>query len=207
MSKNDTHRLAFFVLSCMIRSIAPIVVSRNSHFTPIISWLGIQRPCTPPLEIHFLRLATFFFFSSFTLTMDCIRSSKFDFFSFAFNACIIAEYQAGLSIPAFAVDTVIPAWLISRCRPDNCVKTILHILGVIGVVLATHAQTNLTFDVLTTAKENYTNATITRVTPTYVVVDFDGGIAKVALHNLSLDIQKRLGYDPAKAAQFAAAEK
>jgi hypothetical protein len=53
----------------------------------------------------------------------------------------------------------------------------------------------------------YTNATIISVTPAFVDVDFDGGIARVPLANLPDFLQARYHYDPTNAAHFAEVEK
>jgi hypothetical protein len=70
--------------------------------------------------------------------------------------------------------------------------------------LSVSAQTN--FDVLVCNNASYTNATIIRATPGYVVVDFNGGIAKVALTNLPANLQGQYHYDPDKAAAALAAD-
>lgn len=85
-------------------------------------------------------------------------------------------------------------------------KTLLFFLLSSSVALA--ANTNeIFFDVLHTAQGDFTNATIIRTTPAYAVVDWPNGLAKVALTNLSPELQKRFGYDPQKAAALVAAEK
>jgi len=66
------------------------------------------------------------------------------------------------------------------------------------VVLPILAQTN--FDVLVCKNACYTNATIIRATPAYLVVDFNGGLAKVAMTNLPANLQEQYHYDPDKAA-------
>lgn len=71
-------------------------------------------------------------------------------------------------------------------------------------MLTVSAQTN--FDVLACRNASYTNATIIRATPAYVVVDFNGGVAKVAMTNLPLNLQHQLHYNPEAAAAALAAE-
>jgi hypothetical protein len=84
-------------------------------------------------------------------------------------------------------------------------KIILPILCIFYVLMVqAYAQTN--FDVLVCANASYTNATIVRATPAYVVVDFDGGIAKVCLTNLPPLLQEKYHYDPAAAAKALADE-
>ena len=62
-------------------------------------------------------------------------------------------------------------------------------------------QTNdVHFDVLRTVDGHaYTNATITRTTTIFAIVDFDGGGAKIAFTNLPANIQRQFRFDPAKA--------
>ncbi len=65
------------------------------------------------------------------------------------------------------------------------------------------ANTNeISLDVLLTGQGNFTNATIIRHNPAYAVVDYDGGIIKVADRNLPPDLQKQFGYSPANATKF-----
>jgi hypothetical protein len=85
------------------------------------------------------------------------------------------------------------------------IRIILPILCVFyALTVQAYAQTN--FDVLVCANASYTNATIVRATPAYVVVDFDGGIAKVCLTNLPELLQEKYHYDPAAAEKALAAE-
>jgi hypothetical protein len=82
---------------------------------------------------------------------------------------------------------------------------ILRIVSFLFVAaLPAAAQTN--FEVLACSNACYTNATIIRATPGYVVVDFDDGIAKVAMTNLPADLQKQYHYDPDKAAAALTAD-
>jgi hypothetical protein len=56
------------------------------------------------------------------------------------------------------------------------------------------------FDILRTLDgQSFTNATITRTTAAFAIVDFDGGGKRIAFTNLSEAIQKRFGFDPVKA--------
>jgi hypothetical protein len=77
------------------------------------------------------------------------------------------------------------------------IKFCFCILGIVALVFSATAQTN--FDVLICQNASYTNATIIRATPAYVVVDHSGGIAKVALTNLPTILQIKYHYDPAAA--------
>jgi hypothetical protein len=83
-------------------------------------------------------------------------------------------------------------------------KTTLALLLVVAA-LTVSAQTN--FDVLICKNASYTNATITRTTPAYAVVSYDGGLVRVAMTNLPDALQKQFGYDPVKAAAILDAEK
>jgi len=53
----------------------------------------------------------------------------------------------------------------------------------------------------------YTNAIITRVTPAYVVVNYQEGIVQIPMSDLSPAYQDQFGYTPEKAAQFLDQEK
>jgi hypothetical protein len=65
------------------------------------------------------------------------------------------------------------------------------------------ANTNeISLDVLLTAQGNFTNATIIRHNPAYAMVDYPGGIVKVADSNLPPDLQNQFGYSPSNAAAF-----
>jgi hypothetical protein len=66
-----------------------------------------------------------------------------------------------------------------------------------GVGLNVSAQTN--FAILICKNATYTNATIIRETPAYVVVSYSGGLAKVAHTNLPDALQKQFNFDPEKA--------
>jgi hypothetical protein len=67
------------------------------------------------------------------------------------------------------------------------------------------AQTN--FDILFCNDAIYTNVTIIRRTPAYVVVDHSEGISKVYMSNLPAILQEAFHYNPEDAAQTLAAEK
>ncbi len=82
------------------------------------------------------------------------------------------------------------------------ISKIIVILLVAGLTVS--AQTN--FDVLVCQNASYTNAAIIRATPAYVVVDFAGGVAKVAMTNLPANLQRQYHYDPDKAAAALAAD-
>jgi hypothetical protein len=82
-------------------------------------------------------------------------------------------------------------------------KIKLILLAVLGAC-SVQAQTN--FDMLFCKDATYTNATIIRATPAYVVVDHAGGIAKVALTNLPDVLQHFYHYDPVAAAMAVANE-
>jgi len=77
-------------------------------------------------------------------------------------------------------------------------KAVAMLLFIAGLA---SAQTNdAHFDILRTLDgQSFTNATITRTTAAFAIVDFDGGGLRIAFTNLSADIQKRFGFDPAKA--------
>src|ERR1017187_5869758 len=77
-------------------------------------------------------------------------------------------------------------------------------LFLVGAALTVSAQTN--FDVLVCKNASYTNATITRATPAYLVVMHNAGVEKVALTNLPDTLREKYPYDPDKAAAALAAE-
>jgi hypothetical protein len=59
---------------------------------------------------------------------------------------------------------------------------------------------------ITTDGKHYQNFTVSSVEPDGVVIVTDSGVEKIPFTNLSEATQKKYGYDPAKAAQFAAEE-
>lgn len=70
------------------------------------------------------------------------------------------------------------------------------------------AQTNLSFDVLSTRQGDFTNATIIRTTADYALVMHPGGLTRVALSNLPSVLQDKFHCDPNQgAAQVDAAKK
>lgn len=87
-------------------------------------------------------------------------------------------------------------------------KTTAIVLSIISYVFTTNAQTNEpTIAILTAGSQCYTNASITRVTPAYVVVTYDGGIVQIALSNLPAEYQQKYGYSPTDAARYLADKK
>jgi hypothetical protein len=61
-------------------------------------------------------------------------------------------------------------------------------------------------DFKTVNGKEYKNATVTRVEPDGVVLKHKSGVLKVYFAELPKEVQERFRYDPAKAAQFNAAE-
>lgn len=59
-------------------------------------------------------------------------------------------------------------------------------------------------DLETRTGEIYRNAKITQVTPASITVTHDFGVARVLLRDLPLELQKKYGYEPDKAAAFEA---
>ena len=80
-------------------------------------------------------------------------------------------------------------------------KKIISICFIASGVLAK----DLHFDILQTEQGNFTNATVTPATANSVMVLYNGGAVAVPFTNLSQEIQKHFGYDPAKAAADAEA--
>ena len=77
-------------------------------------------------------------------------------------------------------------------------KLIAVLALLVGVTLNASAQTNF-YAVLVCKNARYTNATIIRTNPPYVIVDYTNGAARVAITNLPQPIQDSIGYDPATA--------
>jgi hypothetical protein len=50
--------------------------------------------------------------------------------------------------------------------------------------------------------KEYKNAKLSRVEPDGIVITFSGGIVKIPFAEMSPEIQKKYGYDPAAAADF-----
>lgn len=66
---------------------------------------------------------------------------------------------------------------------------------------------SLRADEITTLKgEKFTSVTITRVEPDGIVVRKSDGIVKIPFSDLSPELRAKYGYDPEKAAKFAAAD-
>ena len=87
---------------------------------------------------------------------------------------------------------------------DTYMKTVLFLLA---AVLSATAQTKPDWEVFSTLQGDFTNATVIRTNPAYLVVSHQNGISKVAFTNLSPELQNRYGYDPAKAAAALENEK
>src|SRR5438876_8647980 len=51
--------------------------------------------------------------------------------------------------------------------------------------------------------QEYKNVTVSRVEPDGIVITFSGGIVKIPFTELSPEIQKKYGYDPKAAEEFA----
>lgn len=54
--------------------------------------------------------------------------------------------------------------------------------------------------------KTYTGVSVTKTTPAAISISHSSGIARIPFDNLSAEIQKKYGYDPARAAAFAAEE-
>jgi len=90
--------------------------------------------------------------------------------------------------------------------PDKTVDKMMKLIFsiILGIAINATAQTN--FDILICKNAIYTNATIIRETPAYVVVSYSGGLAKVAHTNLPDTLQKQFNFDPEKAQATLEAE-
>ena len=74
-------------------------------------------------------------------------------------------------------------------------------------ILATlFASFGLADDFKTIDGKEYKNVTVSRVEPDGIMVKTKSGISKVYFTELPKDVQERFGYDPARAAQFSAAQ-
>ena len=62
------------------------------------------------------------------------------------------------------------------------------------------------YPVLTVHGQSFTNARIVRVTSAYAIIDFDAGGTRLLISDLPDDLQRKFGYDPAKAKQELDAE-
>ena len=83
-------------------------------------------------------------------------------------------------------------------------KTVPILLALIlsGLSAVAGSTNVIDFETLAAGGNIYTNAVITRVTPAYVAVAYQGGLTQIAMSNLPAADQARFGYDPEKAAQF-----
>lgn len=79
-------------------------------------------------------------------------------------------------------------------------KIIIVLIFAAISALTPEASADVTFDLLHTTQRDFTNATIIRTNPAYVVVDWPGGLAKVWMTNLSPELQKQFGYSASNAA-------
>jgi hypothetical protein len=89
-----------------------------------------------------------------------------------------------------------------KLRPWIAIAALAGTLGGSGA-----AQTNDTdvFPVLSIGGENLTNVTIWSVNPACATIFYRGGAKQVPLGDLPEFLQKRYGYDPAKAEAFQTA--
>ena len=80
------------------------------------------------------------------------------------------------------------------------------IAGVTDCTAAAQGNDTNVFPVLSIRGQNLTNVTISSVNPAYAIIFFDRGAKRVPLSDLPDFLQKKYGYDPAKAEQFEAEE-
>jgi hypothetical protein len=81
-------------------------------------------------------------------------------------------------------------------------------LIIIGLAAAIHVQADTNFfEILTCGGDTYTNATITQVTPAYVTLTYDGGVAQLPLRDLPENVQQQYHYNSNAAAQFRLEQK
>jgi hypothetical protein len=72
----------------------------------------------------------------------------------------------------------------------------------LAIAILCLASVVLADDFKTTGGKEYKNVKVSRVEPDGIVITFSGGIVKIPFAELSPDIQKKYGYDPAPAADF-----
>ena len=85
------------------------------------------------------------------------------------------------------------------------IKFLLVCLALASVHAAAADDTN-SFPLLSIQGQTYTNAYVSKVTPAYAVILYDGGGKKFPMSNLPPFLQRRFDYDPDKAEQFQADE-
>ncbi|HEY2119004.1 MAG TPA: tail fiber domain-containing protein [Candidatus Acidoferrum sp.] len=93
-------------------------------------------------------------------------------------------------------------------RIRKTIATTLTAVGIRTVVIlaAISASIALADDFKTVNGKEYKNATVTRVEPDGLVIKYKSGISKIYFTELPKEVQERFHYDPAKAAQFNAAQ-
>jgi hypothetical protein len=72
----------------------------------------------------------------------------------------------------------------------------------LAIAILSLASVVLADDFKTTGGKEYKNVKVSRVEPDGIVITFSGGIVKIPFAEMSPDIQKSYGYDPAAAADF-----
>jgi hypothetical protein len=71
------------------------------------------------------------------------------------------------------------------------------------LIFALSASLALADDFKTISGKEYKNATVTHVEPDGIVIKFQGGIVKLQFTELPSDVQKKYGYDPVAAREYA----
>jgi hypothetical protein len=72
------------------------------------------------------------------------------------------------------------------------------------ILIVCFASIALADDFQTINGKEYKNAKVSRVEPDGVVINFHGGIVKLQFTELPADVQKKYGYDPVAAREYAA---
>jgi len=97
-------------------------------------------------------------------------------------------------------------WPLRKFVKRHSWSTLVFVAAILGCSAPAQTNDSNVFPLLTIRGENLTNATIWTVTPSYAVIYHRNGAKRVPLADLPEFLQKRYGYDPAKAQAFDAAE-
>jgi hypothetical protein len=94
-----------------------------------------------------------------------------------------------------------------HCRVESergRICRVKHWKGTLAIVTALSASITLADDFKTINGKEYKNATVIRVEPDGIVIEYKSGISRIRFIELPKEVQERFGYDAAKVAEQAA---
>jgi hypothetical protein len=89
-------------------------------------------------------------------------------------------------------------------RKTGRIRRVKHWQIALAIFVALSASIALADDFKTVNGKEYKDATVSRVEPDGIVIKFRGGIVKLQFTELPADVQKKYGYDPVAAREYAA---